>query len=170
MHRRGGDHLLQPKDKGGADFHDFRMFNQALLGRQAWRLISNPDSLCAQVLEAICYPNLKLEDTLFTGNASSSWQAISHGLNLLKMGLLCRVGNGQNIRVWRDNQIPWPFSYKPISPQRRCRICFVADLLNDNGSWKHELLPKYFVPANVTEIMKIHASPRLGEGCASLGA
>ena len=126
-------------------------------------MLSNPDSLCAQVLKAKYYPHGKLEDTVFTGNASSSCQAISHGLDLLKRGLIWRVGNGRNIRVWRDNWIPRPFSFKPVSLQGRCRIRFVADLLNTNGSWKVELLQQYFLPADVIEILKIRASPRLDE-------
>ena len=132
------------KSKGGLGFRDFRLFNQVLLARQAWRLLTNPISLCAQVLKAKYYPYGKLEDTVFTGNASSSCQAISHGLDLLKRGLIWRVGNGRNIRVWRDNWIPRPFSFKPVSLQGRCRIRFVSDLLNANGSWKVELLQQYF--------------------------
>ena len=109
VHWKGWDHLLQPKDRGGAGFRDFRMFNQALLARQAWHLIANADSLCAQVLKARYYLDGKLEDTIFTGNASSSWQAPSYRLDLLKKGLLWRVGNGQSIRVWRYNWTPGPF-------------------------------------------------------------
>lgn len=67
------------------------------------------------------------------------------------------------IRVWRDNWIPRPFSYKPISQQGTCRIRFVADLFNDNGAWKHDVITKYFLPADVDEIMKIKASPRLDD-------
>lgn len=99
-------------------------------------------------------------DTVFTGNASSSWQAISYGLDLLKKGILWRVGNGRSIRVWRDSWIPRPFSYKPISQQGTCRIRFVSDLLNNNGSWNLGLLTRHFVPADVDEILKIRASPR----------
>ena len=120
VHWRGWGHLLQPKDRGGVGLRDFRLFNQALLARQAWRVLSNPDSLCAQVLKAKYYPYGKLEDTVFTGNASSSWQAVSHGLDLLKRGFIWRVGNGRNIRVWTDNWIPRPFSFKPVSLQGRC--------------------------------------------------
>ena len=134
VHWRAWDDLLQPKNKGGAGFRDFRLFNQALLARQAWRLITRPESLCAQVLKARYYPEGKLEDTVFSGNASSSWQAISYGLELLKKGLVWRVGNGRSIRVWRDNWIPRPFSFKPITLQGRCRIRFVSELLNANGS------------------------------------
>lgn len=99
VHWRGWGYLLHPKDKGGVGFRDFRMFNRALLARQAWRLLSKPESLCARVLKARYYPQGNLEDTVFTGNASSTWQAISHGLDLLKKGLIWRVGNGRSIRV-----------------------------------------------------------------------
>uniref|UniRef100_A0A453J4P8 RNase H type-1 domain-containing protein n=1 Tax=Aegilops tauschii subsp. strangulata TaxID=200361 RepID=A0A453J4P8_AEGTS len=152
--------LVQPKSKGGAGFRDFRIFNQALLARQAWRLIYKPDSLCAQVLKARYYPNGNIQDTVFSGNASSSSQAISYGLDLLKKGLIWRVGNGRSIRVWRDNWIPRPFSYKPITLQGRCRIRFVSDLLNNNGSWNAAVLQEFFLPADVVEILKIRASPR----------
>ena len=101
MHWRGWEHLLQPKDRGGLGFRDFRMFNQALLAHQAWRLLKKPESLCAQVLKARYYPMGNLEDTVSPGNASPTWQAICHGLDLLKKGLLWRVGDGASIRVWR---------------------------------------------------------------------
>jgi hypothetical protein len=51
----------------------FCVFNQALLACQAWRLITKPESLCARVLKAKYYPNRRLENTVFTGNPSSTW-------------------------------------------------------------------------------------------------
>ncbi|VAI62883.1 unnamed protein product [Triticum turgidum subsp. durum] len=117
VHRKSWQKLQQPKSKGGAKFHDYRLFNQALLARQAWRLLTRPESLCARLLKSKYYPNGNLEDTVFSGNASSTWTAISHGLDLLKKGLIWRVGNGWSIRIWRDTWIPKPFSYRPISAQ-----------------------------------------------------
>jgi hypothetical protein len=121
-HWRSWEKLQRPKSQGGLGFRDYRKFNQALLARKAWRLLIKPESLCARVLKAKYYPNGRLEDTVFSTNASSTWQAISHGLDLLKKGLVWRVGNGQSIRIWRDSWIPRPHSYKLVSPKRRGRL------------------------------------------------
>ena len=75
--------MTRPKARGGLGFRDFRLFNQALLARQAWRLIAFPNSLCARLLKAKYYPSGRLEDTVFSANPSSTWQAVSYGLELL---------------------------------------------------------------------------------------
>ena len=96
------DCLTKPKQRGGLGFRDFKVFNQALLARQAWRLIDNPGSLCARVLKAKNYPNGSLVDTCFSGCASPGWRSIEYGLELLKKGIIWRVGNGRSIRIWRN--------------------------------------------------------------------
>lgn len=45
----------------------------------------------------------------------------------------------------------------------------MSDLLNDNGSWNLVLLQQYFLSADVEEILKIRASPRLGEDVIAWG-
>ena len=68
-------------------FRNLRLFNQALLAKQAWRLIEKPDSLCARLLKAKYFPVGNLIDTAFIQNSSPCWQGIMHGLELLKKGL-----------------------------------------------------------------------------------
>lgn len=45
----------------------------------------------------------------------------------------------------------------------------MSELLNENGSWNYGLLQEYFLLADVSEIMKIHASPRLEDDTLSWG-
>jgi hypothetical protein len=137
-HWKGWEELLKPKACGCMGYRDFRCFKHALLAWQAWRLISDPGSLCARVLKAMYYLHRQLQDMVFAGNASSTWQAILHGLELLKKCLIWRIGNGQQVPVWRDPWIPQPFSYRPLSTQGECRIRRVSGLLdNVLGTWSY---------------------------------
>ena len=104
------DKMILKKSWGGMGFKDLRLFNQALLARQTWRLIAYPDSLCARLLKARYYPRGHLLDTTFCSNPSSTWQAIMKGLELLKKGIIWRLGDGKQIRIWRDPWIPREFS------------------------------------------------------------
>jgi hypothetical protein len=52
MHWVSWDTICQRKEKGGLGFRDLHLFNLAMLARQGWRLVQNPDSLCAQILRA----------------------------------------------------------------------------------------------------------------------
>jgi hypothetical protein len=152
--------MLRPKDCGGLGFRVMRLFNQALLARQAWRLIQYPDTLCAQLLKAKYFPNGLLIDSVFTGNRSSTWHAIQYGLELLKQLVIWRVGNGAQIRASRDPWIPRDSNHRPRSAQGRCRYHCVADFLQPGGSWNLQSLHLYFEQEDIEEIIKIKTSPK----------
>jgi hypothetical protein len=76
------DILVRSKPHGGMGFKDMRFFNQAILARQAWRLLCRLDSLCVRVLRAKYYPQENLVDTVF------SEILLQHGLQLF-MGWTC---------------------------------------------------------------------------------
>lgn len=151
--------LVKPKCQGGMGFRDLQLFNQALLARQAWRLLLFPNSLCAKLLKAKYYPNGKLLDTAFPRNASNTWRAIEYGLELLKKGIIWRIGNGKNVHIWRDNWLPRNFYLKPGTRRRRSRLKWVSDLIDEErGEWKTEILQEHFDHVDVEEILKIKLS------------
>ena len=53
------------RSKARRGLGDFQIFNQALLAKQAWRLLAFPESLCARLMKAIYFPNGDLLDTAF---------------------------------------------------------------------------------------------------------
>lgn len=60
MHWQAWWKLCIPKYHGGMGFRDLHSFNLAMLAKQVWRLLCEPESLCARLLRAKYYPDGKL--------------------------------------------------------------------------------------------------------------
>ena len=80
--------IVQPKYMGGLGFRDIEMFNLALLARQAWRLLTKPQSICSQILKAVYFPSSELLNASVGNNPSKTWRAICDGIDVLKQGLV----------------------------------------------------------------------------------
>ena len=117
--------MTLPKFMGGMGFRDPEAFNQALLAKQAWQLLDCPDSLCARLLRAKYYPHGNLLDTGFPASSSAVWKGIVHALELVKKGIIWRVGDGMLIRTWRDAWILRGHNFRPVTPKRNYRFNWV---------------------------------------------
>jgi len=56
VHLMSWEKMGRSKAIGGLWFRDLIMFNKALLAKQGWKLLQNPNSLIAQVLKAKYFP------------------------------------------------------------------------------------------------------------------
>lgn len=156
VHWIGWEKLMSPKLFGGLGFRDIRCFNQALLARQAWRLLDNPDSLCARVLKAKYYPNGSLIDTAFPSGSSPTWKGIEYGLELLKKGLIWRIGDGRQIKIWRSQWVA--HGENPVILQKKAwnRLKYVHELmLPETKTWNEPLIRHIVQENDASEILKI---------------
>ena len=94
LHWLRWEKLTRAKAEGGIGFRDFPLFNKAMLGKQGWRLITRPDSLCARVLKGKYYPNSDFLSATRKRRCSATWRSILHGRDILARGLIKRVGPG----------------------------------------------------------------------------
>jgi len=86
--------LCIPKNQGGMGFRDLQCFNLAMLAKQVWRLLCEPESLCARVLRAKYFPDGRLLHARMKSGSSFTWQSILAGLECFKRGYIWRVGDG----------------------------------------------------------------------------
>ena len=73
IHWLSWDTLCSRRDKGGLGYRDLHLFNLAMLARQAWRIVMNPDSLCARLLMAKYCPDGDLMKVREGPGTSYSW-------------------------------------------------------------------------------------------------
>jgi hypothetical protein len=150
------DKMCLPKRKGGMGFQDFEAFNQALLAKQAWRLLTNPGSLCARVLRARYCKDGDILTAKCPSNASYTWRSILHGRDLLKESIIWRIGDGVGIKAMQDNWIPRSGLKRPWGIKLDKEVGFVSDLLLPDGqSWDEGKLQDVFYEGDVEDILKI---------------
>lgn len=81
------DLLCYSKKDGGLGFRDFNTFNNALLAKLAWRLVSNENSLVARLLKAKYFPNCSFFYSSLGMNPSFSWRSIWGVKDVLGRGI-----------------------------------------------------------------------------------
>ena len=139
MHWLSWEKLCRSKGEGGLGFRDIHVFNLAMLAKQGWRLVQNPNSLCARVLGAKYYPGKSPLHAVPRNGMSYTWRSIMNGLEILKNGLIWRVGNGESIRIWEDPWIPNRLTRRPISARGSNLLSHVDELIDPyTSTWALE--------------------------------
>lgn len=136
MHFLSWETLTSRKDKGGLSYRDLHLFNLAMLGRQGWRMLQNPDSLCARLLKVKYWPEGDLLQAVEQPGISYTWRSIIRGLKALAQGMIWRVGDGQHIRIWEDPWIPKGVTRRPRTPRGAVLLNKVSEFIDPaTGSW-----------------------------------
>jgi hypothetical protein len=168
MHWRSWEWLSTPKSFGGMGFRDLNLFNQAMLGRQCWRLLTDPLSLCARVLKGRYFLDCNFWDAPQPRSASYTWRSICYGLELVKHGIRWSVGDGKKIKLLTDNWIPniAPGSFKTLTPvPSGVSVDFL--LLEDHSSWDADIVRSVFEEEVANQVLQIPVSSQVGEDFAS---
>ncbi|XP_068328277.1 uncharacterized protein [Pyrus communis] len=135
-----------PKDLGGLGFRNFMEFNDALLAKQCWRLITEPDSLWARVIKARYFPHCSIWDAKKGGRASWAWSSLICGREVIKEGSHWQILGGQEVRVWQDRWFPSlplghpvPVGQVAVTPSLRVS----ALICSESGRWNLSFLQPF---------------------------
>ncbi|KAG7594035.1 Reverse transcriptase domain [Arabidopsis thaliana x Arabidopsis arenosa] len=152
--------MTQLKQNGGMGFKDLNHFNIALLAKQSWRMLQNPQSLLSRVLKAKYFSKSALMEATLGHRPSHAWRSIIQGMQLIKQGLKWRIGDGNTVRVWHDPWIdnpPRPARYLHNQPPDHLKVSGL--MLPHSTSWDEEKLNDILCPEDIELIKRIR--PRL---------
>ena len=148
--------MCMSKENGGLDFRDIESLNQALLTKQAWRLLQYPSCLFAQFFKSRYFPEEDFLEADLGARPSYAWRSVLHGRDLLTKGLRKEIGNGQSLSVWMDS---WIYDNGPRLPlQKHFSVnlnLMVKDLIDfDERDWNRDLLEDLFFQGDIDLICK----------------
>ncbi|XP_018474082.1 uncharacterized protein LOC108845359 [Raphanus sativus] len=139
--------LTDHKALGGLGFREIQGFNQALLSKISWRILTKPDCLLARVLTGKYCRNKSFLEATAPQSCSHGWRGILHGRDLLKANLEKIIGNGRSTKVWQESWVSLTQKTIPYGPfTEDSGDLRVSDLLTDDMRWNikrvEEILPE----------------------------
>ncbi|XP_074277619.1 uncharacterized protein LOC141601255 [Silene latifolia] len=100
--------LSQPKGNGGMGIRPMKEFNQALLAKIGWRMITHPDSIFSKSIDAKYGLRWRDGHLLFNigkHNSSWGWKGIAWGLQLIKPLLAWNISPLSDLSVWNTKWV-----------------------------------------------------------------
>jgi hypothetical protein len=73
IHWLSWERLSMHKNAGGSGFKSIEAFNYAMLGKQAWKLLSDPSNLITKLFKAKYFPKSDFLDSSIGHNPSYVW-------------------------------------------------------------------------------------------------
>ncbi|CAA0807004.1 Ribonuclease H-like superfamily protein [Striga hermonthica] len=147
-----------PKSSGGLGFKDVKVFNDSLILKQLWKLLTKPNSLMIRVLKKRYFPSGCVLVAKKSSAASWLWNSWVTVLNMHKDGFRREVKDGINTKILSH---PWVAGLSIGKPSLRAEVndfslTWVKELLSDDGrSWNVDLVRELFTPKSCKAILHI---------------
>jgi hypothetical protein len=155
MHWLSWEHLSVRKIFGGMGFKRHRAFNLAMIGKQAWKLISNPDAPITQLLKAKYYSLSDYFSASIGHNPSYVWRSLWNAREVLQRGLKWSLGTGESILVWNQPWLQNPVCLQPLMEvQVMWDALTVGHLFKPNTKvWNEDFNRYVFDPGTASHIL-----------------
>jgi hypothetical protein len=134
-----------------------------MLGKQGWRLLTEPTSLCARVLKRRYFPHTNFWHATKPRSCSYTWRSILFGRDLLLRGVRWGIGDGKSVKLTSDHWIPDrpPYMLNPLKPI--LDVATVDCLIDEEtGSWITELSLHSLIRKQLTRFFKLRLTGTVG--------
>ncbi|KAL0458056.1 UNVERIFIED_CONTAM: hypothetical protein Slati_0432800 [Sesamum latifolium] len=99
IHWLSWDKVCTSRREGGSGFQKLGALNRALLVKQLWRIIVNPNALLSCLLKCKYFPNSYVLQAEAGVGSSYTWRSILAARELLVAGTQWQIGSGGSVRI-----------------------------------------------------------------------
>lgn len=138
-------------------FKDLFLFNKALLAKQVWCILTSPNCLLAKVFKARYFPFSDILSAKVDSYPSFTWRSICSARDVIRDGLVWRVGNGTHINLWNDPWLPGKENNR-IKGHDIGTSWITVDQLIEGSTWNRELIHKLVDSETANRILTIPIS------------
>lgn len=146
------------KSRGGLGFQNLYGFNIALLGKQLWKIMQNPDSFVTRVYKARYFPDSHVLRASKGKNPSFIWSGLVTANDELKAGFRWILGDGNEIIASKD---PWlrkkqnfRVEYDPLYEGRHEVVS--SFFSHTQRTWNESLVREKFLNQDAEAILAVH--------------
>ncbi|CAN1798136.1 Uncharacterized mitochondrial protein AtMg00310 [Linum perenne] len=146
-----------PRKEGGLGFRNFQAFNQALLAKQSWRILTQSDLLISMIYKGKYLHSSHFLEARKCSHPTWGWQSVLHGRDLLITSLLWQLGSNPVMSICRRAWVPGrlrPMIPVPRVPVAQIQHVQISSLLQ-NGTWNMALLRDLCDDESVQDIESI---------------
>jgi hypothetical protein len=110
-------------------------------------------------LKARYFPDRNILNSIPIDGMSYTWRSILHGVNLVREGYICRIGNGEKVKIWDDPWVPVLWNPRISIPTNGNLLERVADLISPiTGTWDEQLVVDTFSESKARMILSMLVS------------
>ena len=153
LHLLNWDTICCPRKAGGLGIKKFGTMNKAMLAKQYWRMVHNPNSLLAKTFKPKYFPRTSILDCNPKPHHSWIWKNNISQKNSPLGDSRWLVGKGYEIPI---NHPAWSPIADPNSFGSSFSVGHVSDLIDSNtNTWKADLLRKLYPHHTAMEILQL---------------
>lgn len=125
--------------------------NTALLAKQAWRIIQEPQSIWSSTLKGVYFPNSDLWAAKTQRGCSWVWKSMLQGRELLKKGGRWAIGLGEGIFLTEDN---WLVNGQREGLNQNSNITMVSEIIDESHNWDMLALRSHLSPSSAISALQ----------------
>ena len=83
--------MIMEKCLRGMGFKNLEVFNYALLGKQVWKMINEPDALWVRMVKGLYYHDKSMLEVGKWARASWTWSSLIYGRDFIRENMIWQI-------------------------------------------------------------------------------